>query len=146
MAKETIQSIREAELEAKELVKNAETQKASILEQAKTDGSAIKKDILDETAKRAKAAVDEVETTREKVLEVGISHRQDLIDQQNIRIHVDGNRKCQFHVHTGRVGTDGIVDIILQLGETHDLLHPLIDLFSGQSENSCVEIDILITA
>ena len=43
MAKETIQNIREAELKAKELVKDAEAQKASILEQAKADGAAIKK-------------------------------------------------------------------------------------------------------
>ena len=48
MAKETIQNIREAELKAKELVKDAEAQKASILEQAKADGAAIKKEILDE--------------------------------------------------------------------------------------------------
>ena len=41
MAKETIQNIREAELKAKELVKDAEAQKASILEQAKADGAAI---------------------------------------------------------------------------------------------------------
>ena len=35
MAKETIQNIREAELKAKELVKDAEAQKNTIIEQAK---------------------------------------------------------------------------------------------------------------
>ncbi len=81
MAKETIQNIREAELKAKELVKDAETQKASILEQAKADGAAIKKEILDEAAKRAKAAVDEVEQTREKVLEVAGLQAENIIAQ-----------------------------------------------------------------
>ena len=81
MAKETIQNIREAELKAKELVKDAETQKASILEQAKADGAAIKKEILDEAAKRAKAAVDEVEQTREKILEVAGLQAENIIAQ-----------------------------------------------------------------
>ena len=81
MAKETIQNIREAELKAKELVKDAETQKASILEQAKADGAAIKSEILGEAAKHAKAAVDEVEKTREKVLEVAGLRAENVIAQ-----------------------------------------------------------------
>ena len=81
MAKETIQNIREAELAAKEIVKNAEAQKTSIIEQAKTEGAAIKKDILDDAANRAKAAVDEVEKTREKVLEVAGLRADSVIAQ-----------------------------------------------------------------
>ena len=81
MAKETIQNIREAELKAKELVKDAETRKASILEQAKADAAAAKKEILDAAMSKAKAAVDEVEKTRDGVLEVAGVRAENVIGQ-----------------------------------------------------------------
>ena len=81
MAKETIQNIREAELKAKELVKDAEAQKVSIIEQAKAEGAAFKKDILNDAQTRAKAAVDEVEKTRDKVLEVAGLRAENVIAQ-----------------------------------------------------------------
>ena len=81
MAKETIQNIREAELKAKELVKDAEAQKSTIIEQAKADAAALKKDILADAQTRAKAAVDEVEKTRDKVLEVAGLRAESVIAQ-----------------------------------------------------------------
>ena len=44
MAKETIQNIKEAELKAKELVKDAEAQKTSIIEKAKESDVPIHRD------------------------------------------------------------------------------------------------------
>ena len=81
MAKETIQNIKEAELKAKELVKDAEAQKTSIIEKAKEDGAALKKNILNDAQTRAKAAVDEVEKTRDKVLEVAGLRAESVIAQ-----------------------------------------------------------------
>ena len=81
MAKETIQNIRGAELKAKELVKDAEAQKTTIIEQATADAAALKKDILTDAQTRAKAAVDEVEKTRNQVLEVAGLRAESVIAQ-----------------------------------------------------------------
>ena len=48
-------------------------------------------------------------------LKIGITHCQYFIYQQNICSHINGYGKCKTHIHTGRIGSDRIINIILQL-------------------------------
>ena len=41
--------------------------------------------------------VEDVETL---LLEGGIADREHLIDEQDLRVHLDGNRKGQTHMHS----------------------------------------------
>ena len=58
-----------------------------------------------------------------------VSHGQNLINQQNIRIHIDCNGKCQTHIHTGRIGSHRIIDVIPQARKSNDLIDTRINLF-----------------
>ena len=64
-------------------------------------------------------------------LEIRVSDRQNLIDQKDVRVHIDGDRKGQPHVHAGGIGADRIVDIVLQLGKFDDVFQPAVNLLAG---------------
>ena len=79
-------------------------------------------------------------------LEVGISNCQNFINQQNIRIHVDGNRKGKPHIHTGRIRPHRIVNKFFQFGKGNDIMQPGINFLLGQAKNRCIGIDIFPSA
>lgn len=69
MAQETIQSIREAELKAQQVQKDAEAEKAALIKSAREQGAAIKAEVTGNAKEAAKKAVDAVEATRDDVME-----------------------------------------------------------------------------
>ena len=79
-------------------------------------------------------------------LEIDIAYAQDLINEQYIRIHVNGNGKGETHIHTGRIGSHRIVDKRFQFGEVDDGLQTCIDLLFAQPEDRGIGIDILSAA
>ena len=69
MAQETIQNIKEAELKAQQVLKDAEAEKNALLKKAREDGAAYKEELTSRATEAAKKAVAEVEKTRDAVLE-----------------------------------------------------------------------------
>ena len=61
-------------------------------------------------------------------LECLVPDSEHLVQEQDVSIDVDGDRKAEAHVHPGRVGTHGQVDEAFELGEGHDLIDPLSDV------------------
>ena len=47
-------------------------------------------------------------------LDVRIADCQNLVNQKDIRIHIDGDRECQAHIHTGGIGAHRIIQEFLQ--------------------------------
>lgn len=68
MAQETIQNIKDAELKAGQVIKDAEAEKVALLKQAREDGAAFKAQLTEKANADAKAAVAAVEETRDAAL------------------------------------------------------------------------------
>jgi hypothetical protein len=56
---------------------------------------------------------------------------------------VNGHGKTEAHVHAARVGLDGRVDEILQLGELDDLVEALLHLTPAETQHDAVDEDVL---
>lgn len=69
MAKETIQNIKDAELKAQQVMKDADAEKAALLKKAREDGAAYKAELTGRANEAAKKAVAAVEETRDAALE-----------------------------------------------------------------------------
>src|SRR2546423_1060158 len=78
-------------------------------------------------------------------LKVRISNGEDLVDQEDVWLDVDGNRESEPDVHSRRVILDGRVDEVLQPGEVDDLVESLIDLPLAETEYGAIEVDVLAT-
>ena len=76
-------------------------------------------------------------------LELGVADRQHLVDEQDLRLEVGGDREGEPHVHPARVALDRRVDELLDLGELDDLVEPRRDLASAHAEDRAVEEDVL---
>src|SRR5690242_18020123 len=76
--------------------------------------------------------------------EPNVAHREDLVNQQHIRLSVDSDGESQSNVHTTTVGLHRRVqDIRIQTGEFDDLIEFTVDLTSIHAENRAVDVDIL---
>ena len=56
------------------------------------------------------------------LLELGVTHGQDLVDQKDFGLEVGGNRKRQPHVHPAGITLHRCVQESLDLGERHDFV------------------------
>ena len=56
------------------------------------------------------------------LLERRVADRQHLVDEQDLRLEVRGDRERQAHVHAARVALHRRVDELLDLGERDDLV------------------------
>src|SRR5713101_5263921 len=63
-----------------------------------------------------------VDPRRALLLKRGVAHRQDFVDQQDVGIHLRGNRKSQPHKHAARILLDWRVDEVAQFRKIQDLL------------------------
>ena len=83
----------------------------------------------------APLATQGVQMVEAFALEFLISHREDLIDQEHIRLHVDCHRKTKPDVHSAGVVLDRIVNKLAQAREIDDGFHCVFDLRFTQSKN-----------
>ena len=77
------------------------------------------------------------------ILELVVSHRQDLVDDQDIRVHNGGDGKAQPRQHTGGKVLDGHVYEPLQPGEGNDIVEALLQHLLGIADQGPVQEDIL---
>lgn len=81
MAKETIQSIRDAELKAQEILKKAASEKDGLIEEAKAAGAKFAEDLIGKAKEQAQAELSEVEATRAGALEAAQEKAEGIIAQ-----------------------------------------------------------------
>ena len=53
----------------------------------------------------------------QRALEAGVADREDLVDEEHLRVHVDGHGEARAHVHARGVVLDRHVDELLEPGE-----------------------------
>ena len=75
-------------------------------------------------------------------LEKHIAHRQSLIHDQYLRIHIDGKRKCQTDEHTAGIGLYRLMHKVPDLRKLQDILKLGIHLFSGVAHHGTIHIYI----
>ena len=75
-------------------------------------------------------------------LEKDVSDRKCLIDDQNLRIDVDRNRKCQADKHTGTVCLDRLIYKITDVRKIKDILQSGINLCLREADHGTIQINI----
>ena len=80
------------------------------------------------------------------VLEVLVADREHLVDQEDVRFEVHGDREAEAHVHAARVRLHGGVKEAADVGELLDRRHRPVHLLARESEKRAVEISVLAAA
>src|SRR5579875_37302 len=78
-------------------------------------------------------------------LESLVADGQDLVDDQDVRVEVHGDREAQPSVHPRGVGPHRVVDEALKLAELDDLVDDVVDVAAGQPQQGAVQVDVLAT-
>ena len=76
-------------------------------------------------------------------LERAVAHRQDLVDDQDLRLQVGGDREGEPRVHPAAVALDRRVEEALDLGEGDDLVELGVDLGLAHAEDGAVQEHVL---
>ena len=76
-------------------------------------------------------------------LEGLVADREDLVDEEDLRVDVDGHGEAQPNVHPRRVVLHRRVDERLELGEADDVVEDPVDLGVLEPEDRPVEVDVL---
>ncbi len=77
------------------------------------------------------------------VLEGGVADGHDLVEQEDVRVEVRGDREAEAGVHAARIGAHRSVDEVAELRELDDVLHPRLDLLAADPVDRGVEDDVL---
>ena len=77
--------------------------------------------------------------------EARVADRQRLVDQEDVGLHVDGDREREPAVHPGRVRAHRHVHELAKLGELRDLLVLRGHLLAGQTGRQAAEDDVVPT-
>ena len=92
---------------------------------------------------RAAPPLELVDLPEALPLELLVTDREYLVQEQHIGLDVRGDREAEAHVHAGGVRAHRQVDEPLQFGEGDDLVHQLADPGPGEPVDRTVQIDVL---
>src|SRR5262249_34699339 len=108
-------------------------------------------DLLDESGgvrdddDRAPLSLELTDAIETLPLEQLVADGEYLVDQQDVGLHVDGDREAEPHVHAGRVEAHLRVDELFQLRERDDLVEAARQLLARHAEDRAVQEDVLAT-
>ena len=71
-----------------------------------------------------------------------VTHRQGLVDDEDVRVDVYADGEREPEGHAARVGMDGLVDELLDAGIGDDGVKLCGDLGGGEAEDGGVEVDV----
>ena len=91
---------------------------------------------------RHPAAAQLVQVVEAAALELLVAHRDDLVDDQDLRVEVDRDGEAEPDIHPAGVDLDRSVDEVAQPGEVDDAVHRRGDLTPAHAEDRAVEVDI----
>src|SRR5690242_892673 len=90
----------------------------------------------------AALSLDFSHATEAFLLEMEVPNRQHLVDDQDFRLEVRGDREGQPHIHARRITLHRGIDEAIEFGETDNLVELARDLFTRHSQNCAVQKDI----
>ena len=71
-----------------------------------------------------------VDVVEAAALEALVADRDHLVEQEDLRVHVDGDREPEPHLHAAGVDAHGRVDELADVGEVDDVVDPALDLLA----------------
>src|SRR5262245_37246221 len=74
-----------------------------------------------------------------------ITHRKDLVNNQDFRFQVSCHRESQTHIHAAGVALDRCVDEFFELRESDYLIELFVDLAFPHAQDGAVEVSVLAT-
>ena len=77
------------------------------------------------------------------LLKAAVSHRQDFVDDQNIRLEVGGHGESQPHIHARGEAFDRGVQEHFRFGKADDFVEFALDLDLGHAEDGPVQENVL---
>src|SRR5215213_1197557 len=77
------------------------------------------------------------------LLERQVTDREDLVDDQDLRLQVRRDREGEPQLHSARIALDGSVHEGAHIGELDDLLEATLDLLALHVEHRAVQEDVL---
>ena len=86
---------------------------------------------------------DLVHLRQRLALEGGVADGEDLVDEQDLRLEVGGDREGEPHRHPARVALHRGVEEALDVGEGDDFVEAVADLGAPHAEDRAVEEDVL---
>ena len=92
---------------------------------------------------RAAALLERGDDAEALPLEALVPDREDLVEQEHVRLEERGDREAEPHRHPGRVRPHGPVDRVLELRERDDLVESLADPRACQPLQHPVQLDVL---
>lgn len=76
------------------------------------------------------------------LLEGRVPHGQHLVDYQDLRLQMGGQREGEAHVHPARIVFDRGVDEAVHLGESNNPIELTVHLGPPHPEDRAVEVDV----
>ena len=105
---------------------------------ASTDG-----EIVGDVDERGAQAHDLFDPPEALLLEIGVAHRQHLVDQQDVGFQERGDGEAQPHLHAEGEELDLAVDGVFEPGELDDLIESFAGELAAHAEHGAVEEDVL---
>ena len=75
-------------------------------------------------------------------LEIGIADREDLVDEEDLRLEMRGDGERESEVHPARVALDRSIDELFDLRKGDDLVEFPADLGPAHAEDRAVEVNV----
>ena len=75
-------------------------------------------------------------------LEKYVANRKRLIDDQDFRVDIDGNCKCQSDKHPAGIGLYRLVHIVPDIRKIQDILQLFINFFFRKTDHRSIQINI----
>src|SRR3954465_10633394 len=82
---------------------------------------------------------DAIEALREELL---VTYPEDLVDDEDVRVHVDRDGKGEAHAHPARIRPKRLIDELGNPGELNDAVEPPVDLLPAEAEQGGVDPDV----
>ena len=122
----------------------ADVDDAALLQQARPGGHAFDEQGVVRHQDDGDAELLELaQLVQALALERLVTHREGLVDEDDLGVEVHRDRDAEPHVHARRVVADGHVDEALELGEGDDRVEARLDVASREAVQRCVEEDVL---
>src|SRR5439155_20167225 len=76
------------------------------------------------------------------LLELDVTNRQHLVDEEDVRLHVGGDREAEPRHHPRRVRSQRRVDELYEAGERHDIAEASRHVPTGMAEHRAIQEDV----
>ena len=132
-------------VEKADLVRVADRQDVPALDQHRPVTEALDQShVVRHEEDRLAGVLQAVEHLEALLLERGVAHREHLVHEQHLRVHLRGDREAEPHPHAGGVVLQLEVHELLELGERDDVGEAAAGLGAREAHHHRVDHDVVL--